>query len=237
MTRVASRSRLLALVALGAVATAPAGCAHHAEGPAITLAAFGAALERGDLPAAYALTSSEFRGRTPFEAFAAAFKAGGGEPAALGARMVAEAGRAPPRLELELALGEPVPLVIEDGRWRIDGPVYEAWGQGTPRAAVRTLIRALDERRYDIVLRLVPSRYRAGLSVEKLRAYWEGPRKEDNRALLAELRAAAKAPIVEAGDEARLPYPPDREVRLVREDGQWKVEDLDQNHFVTNREH
>ncbi|HEY5088841.1 MAG TPA: hypothetical protein VIK30_02670, partial [Polyangia bacterium] len=117
-----------------------------------------------------------------------------------------------------------------------DGPVYEAWGQGTPRAALRTFVRALDERRYDIVLRLVPDRYRAGLSADQLRVYWEGDRRKENAALLAQLRAAATAPIVEAGDEAHLPYPPGREVRLVREGGQWKVEDPDQNHSVTGGE-
>jgi hypothetical protein len=35
------------------------------------------------------------------------------------------------------------------------------------------------------------------------------------------------APIVESGDEARLPYGPEQEVRFVREDGRWKVESPD----------
>lgn len=219
------------------VAGASHGCAHRPEGPAAAVAAFGTAVARGDFQAAYGLTSAEFRRRMPFEAFAAGFKAGGGEPEALGKRMVAEAPRIAPRVEIELSLGERVPMLLEDGRWRIDGPVYEAWGQGTPRAALRTLVRALDERRYDVVLRLVPNRYRAGLSADKLRNYWEGERKADNGALLARLRAALAGPIAEMGDEAHLPYPPDKEVRLVREAGEWKVEDPDQNQFVTTGEH
>ena len=215
-----------------AIAGALSSCAHRSEGPAATVTAFGAAVARGDLRAAYSLTSAEFRRRMPFEAFRAGLGAGGGEPEALGRRMVAEAPRMVPRVEIELSLGERVPLVAEEGTWRIDGPVYQAWGQGTPRAALRTFIRALDQRRYDIVLRLCPDRYRAGLSADKLRASWEGDGKKDNDALLAQLRAAIDAPIVVSGDEAHLPYPPDKEVRLVREAGRWKVEEPDQTHSV-----
>jgi hypothetical protein len=225
------------LLFLCGVAGAPPGCAHPAEGPAATVVAFGTAIGRGDLRTAYGLTSAEFRRRTPFDAFAAGFKAGGGEPEALGKRMVSEASKVAPRVEIELSLGERFPVLLEEGHWRIDGPVYETWGQGTPRAALRTLVRALDERRYDVVLRLVPNRYRAGLSADKLRSYWEGERKAENGALLARLRAALAAPIAEVGDEAHLPYPPDKEVRLIREGGEWKVEDPDQNQSVTAGEH
>ena len=120
-----------------------------------------------------------------------------------------------------------MPLVLESGGWRIDGPVLEPWGQGTPRAALRTFLRALAERRYDVVLRLVPNRYRGGLSADKLRQYWEQERTDEHAALLARLRAAAAAPIVESGDEAHMPYGPDEEVRFTREDGRWKIEDPD----------
>jgi hypothetical protein len=141
--------------------------------------------------------------------------------------LMAEAGAVAPRVEVTLQLGELVPLVLENGRWRVDGPVYEAWGQATPRAAVQTFIRAVDARRYDIVLRLVPDRYRAGLSAERLRMFWEGEQKTAHQALLTRLRQAAQAPLTETGDEARLLVAPDRVVRLVREGGLWKIEDPD----------
>jgi hypothetical protein len=199
------------------------GCGHAPEGPAGAAGAFGAALARGDLRSAYRLTSSDFQTRASYDAFAAAL-ADGGEPAALGQRLVAEAPRIPPRVEVELALGEQVPLVLEAGGWRVDWPVYQAWGQETPRAAVRTFVRALDARRYDVVLRVIPDRYRAGLSVDRLRAFWEGAERDAHRALLEQIRAAVTAPLVETGDEARLPIAAGREVHLVREAGLWKVE-------------
>jgi hypothetical protein len=215
-----TRAACLALLVTLGVAL---GCAHR-EGPAATVAAFGAALGRGDLRGAYGLTSAEFQRRTPFEAFAAGLAAGG-EAAALGRRLADEAPAIPPRVEVTLALGERVPLVLEAGGWRIDGPIDEVWGQGTPRAALRTFVRALDARRYDIVLRLVPDRYRGALSVERLRLYWEGEHKDEHRAFLERVRAAGTAPLSEAGDEARLSLAPGGELVLVREGGAWKIED------------
>jgi hypothetical protein len=203
------------------------GCAHGADSPGGAAAAFGAALARGDAKTAYALTSAATRKRMPYEAFAAALAADPAAAKAFGGRLATEGAALPARADLTLSTGEPIALVAEDGGWRVDGPAFDPWGQGTPRAALRTFIRALDERRYDVLLRLAPNRYRGDLSVDKLRQYWEEQRKDDHPAVLTRLRAAAAAPIVESGDEARLPYGPEQEVRFVREDGRWKVESPD----------
>jgi hypothetical protein len=222
-----TRARTAALVAalLGASA-----CARHAAGPSDTLAAFGAAIERKDYAAAYDLTSKDFRARVPLAAFRAGLEDGGGETQGLGRQLRAESGKRPLRVEVELDLGQPVSVVEEGGAWRIDGAPYEPWSQRTPRAALRSFVRALEQRRYDIVLRLAPARHRAGLTVDSLRAYWEGAGKEgnaENAAMLARLRAAIRAPIIETGDEAHMPYAERAEVLFVREDGAWKIEDPD----------
>jgi hypothetical protein len=207
------------------VAMVVAGCAHRDPArPAAAIEAFGAALERGDFRAAYALTSANTRKRIPYEAFAAGLGSDANQARALGRRMAGEADKLPMRIDVRLASGEAVSLVQEDGGWRIEGEVFDPWGQGTPRAALRTFIRALDGRRYDVVLRLAPNRYRGDLSVEKLRVYWEEERKDERLPLLARLRAAMAAPIVETGDEAHMPYGPEQEARFVREDGVWKLE-------------
>jgi hypothetical protein len=221
-----SGARLVLRLTL-ALGPALSGCAHGAEAPGATAAAFGAALARGDARAAYALTSAAYRARTPYEAFAALLAADPAAAKAFGGRLGAEAVRLPARALLTLPTGEPVGLVAEDGHWRIDGPAFEPWGQGTPRAALGAFIRALDERRYDVLLRLAPNRYRGELSVDKLRQYWEQERKDEHLALLARLRAAAAVPIVESGDEAHMPYGPEQEVRFIREGGRWKVESPD----------
>ncbi len=164
----------------------------------------------------------------PPAVFRAELEEGRGDTQALGRRLRAAGDAQRPRVAVELAPGEPLGLVAEGGRWLVDDPsLFEPWSQKTPRAALRSFVRALEERRYDVVLRFCPMRRRAGLSAEALRAYWEGEHKTENAAVLARLRDALGAPIVEIGDEARLPYGAGSEARLVREDGAWKIEDPD----------
>ena len=203
-----------------------AACAHAPAAPGDALAAFGDALARGDLRAAYAMTSADLQQRVPFEAFAAGFQGPAADPAALGRRIAAEATRIAPRVEVELATGERVPLLFQAGQWRVDGPVYEAWGQETPRAAIRTFVRALEARRYDVLLRLLPDRLRGGMTAERLRKFWEESDADAHRHLLSKVRAAAAAPLVESGDEAHVPLADGGEIRLVRESGSWKIEGL-----------
>jgi hypothetical protein len=224
---VSPRRPWLLLVALGVCGLVHAGCAHQVEAPSATLGAFGAAMARGDYRAAYALTSDAYRARTSYDAFAAGLAADPAGAKAFGQRAVAAAPLVAPRVEIPLELGDTVPLVLEHGRWRVDGPAFDPWSQQTPRAALRTLVRAFEGRRYDVVFRLAPRRYRAGLTAEKLRRYWESERRDDLPALLGRLRAALSAPIAESGDEAHLPLGPAHEVRFVREDGLWRVDDLD----------
>jgi hypothetical protein len=161
----------------------------------------------------------------PYDAFAAAMGADAEESKAFGQRLETEAARVPARVEIAVSSGETVPLVLEDGGWRVDGPAFEPWGQGSARAALRTFVRALTARRYDVMLRLVPNRYRGDLTAEKLRQYWEQEHKDERAALLDRLRPALGAPIAEAGDEAHLPYGAGLEVRFVKEDGRWKIEE------------
>jgi hypothetical protein len=204
------------------------GCARAAGGPGPTLSALGAALERKDWTAAYALTSADFRARVPLVAFRAELEDGGADTQALARRLAAAGDAKRARLGVELGPGERVTLVDEGGRWAVDEPaLFEAWGQKTPRAALRSFVRALERRRYDVVLRLAPTSRRAGLSVAGLRDFWEGAHKVENAERLARLKASLDAPIVETGDEARMPYGATDEARLVREDGDWKIEDPD----------
>jgi len=213
-------------MAILATATLLLACAHQPEGPGTTLQAFGASLARGDLRGAYALTSTDFQKRTPYETFAGGFGTNGNDTKDLGRRLSEQAAHVALRVDVQLAQGETLSLVLESGRWRVDGPAPEPWGQRTPRAALRTFVRAMGERRYDIVLRLVPRRHRAELNTDKLKQYWEA-HPEETKAMLARLQAALAAPIVESGDEAHMPYGSELEMVFVREDGVWRIEDPD----------
>jgi hypothetical protein len=204
------------------------GCGHRSSGPADAIAAFGSAVERKDHAAAYGMMSDEYRKRVPLAEFRAQLEAGGAETVAAGRKLAENAPRTPLRIEVEVDLGEKLPLVLQAGRWRIDGQPFDYYSQKTPRAALRSFVRALERRRYDVALRLVPARYRPTVTGDKLKEYWEGgERKVENQKLLQLLRAHINAPIIEVGDEAHMPYGERSEVRFVREGGVWKVEDPD----------
>jgi hypothetical protein len=123
-----------------------------------------------------------------------------------------------------------VRLTFDGSGWRLDDQPLAPFGQQSPRAALRTFVRAVEQRRYDVVLRLVPERRRGRIDVQTLRLYWEGPDSAPHRRLLALLRANLDAQIVELGTEAHMPYgeagaESEGEVRFLFEEGVWKVED------------
>ena len=55
-----------------------------------------------------------------------------------------------------VSTGEELLLIYEGGRWRIDASAVDLYGQATPRQAMLGFLRAVDRKRYDVVLRYVP---------------------------------------------------------------------------------
>jgi hypothetical protein len=207
------------------LAGAVAACAHPQRGPAEALSDFGAAVDHKDYAAAYALMTADYRKRVSFEDFRRDLDGGGAEVQAAARRLRNEAARTPLQIDVDLDLGQRLTLVLEAGQWRVAAHPFDLYDQTTPRAALRSFVRAAETGRYDALLRLTPNRYRVAVTVQKLRDYWEGEHKAENRKRLAELRASIGAPIVETGDEARMPYGDNSEARFVREDGLWKIEE------------
>jgi hypothetical protein len=123
--------------------------------------------------------------------------------------------------------GQEVHLVLENGAWRVDGSTIDLYAQDTPRHAVAGFIRAIEQKRYDIVLRYVPDAHRDGLDAAKLRAAWEGLEKGEVQQVVAALkRTLPGAVIEETGERATLPYG-SATLLLVREHGLWKIENFD----------
>jgi hypothetical protein len=209
------------------LASAAVACAHPQRGPGEALSDFGAAVERKDYTGAYALMTADYRKRVAFEDFRRDLDGGGAEVQASAHRLREEAARTPLQIDVDVDLGQRLTLVLEAGQWRIAAHPFDLYDQTTPRAALRSFVRAAETGRYDALLRLTPNRYRVAVTVQKLRDYWEGEHKAENRKRLAELRANIGSPIVETGDEARMPYGDNSEARFVREDGLWKVEEVD----------
>jgi hypothetical protein len=201
-----------------------AACAARGASPPNAILAYAAAVERRDYAGAYGLMSSAFRQRVPLADFRRQLEQ---DTAELGADVRALRGSADRwagRVEVALPGDDRVALVREGGSWRLEDRPLDPYGQNTPRAALRAFVRAVEARRYDVLMRLAPVRFRGGLSTAKLRAFWEGDQAGPNRPLLRELRLNLTSPIFEEGDEAFMTYGSNRQVRFVREEGSWCIE-------------
>ncbi len=132
-----------------------------------------------------------------------------------------------PEAIVHLANDEVVEAVWTDKGWRFTSDPTIYFGQATPRDALRSLVRASREGRWDVMLDLAPRRYRIGLSEEDLQKAWtEGPQAESlqqARDRLAErlswtIRADAHQAILDLGDGDF--------ARLEREKDRWVVVDF-----------
>jgi hypothetical protein len=92
---------------------------------------------------------------------------------------------------------------------------------------VQGFARALERKRYDVILRYVPDQHREGLDAAKLKDSWEGHDREEMEQVLSALKQALpNATIEETGERATMPYGAGT-MQLVREHGLWKIEDFD----------
>jgi len=110
---------------------------------------------------------------------------------------------------------------------RVDASSIELYAQDTPRHAIYGFIRAVERKRYDVVLRYVPDAHREGLDATKLKSAWEGHEKEEIEQVVSALKQALPtAAIEETGERATMAYGAGT-MQLVRERGLWKIENFD----------
>ncbi len=216
-----------AVVALALAASLLAGCPHSGVGPRDVLDEYARAVADGRLADAYRLTSADFHRLTTFEEFANTLRANPEEVRSIAREMGRVDGTEPITARVRYGLGDELVLVLDGSRWRIDSGVFDFYSQRTPRDALRSFVRAVSNRRYDVVLRFVPTEDKAGMTVETIRRSWEGEGREEIHELIENLRAHLDDPIEVAGDRATMPYAERFAVRFLREDGVWKIEDLD----------
>ena len=212
------RRIVFALLLLGA-------CHPPVEGPEATLDAYLDALSAGKLDRAYALLSADYQKTHDRAAFERQVTASDAQKSA--ARLKKSAHSMELVAELELPDGDKLPLVREDGQWRFQHDPLDFYPQSTPIEALRSFVRAVENHRYEVALRFVPERYRATLTVDKLRERWEGERRSELLGQLQAARAHLGDPLEVSGDEARLTVGERKQARLVREGGVWKVESLE----------
>lgn len=116
-------------------------------------------------------------------------------------------------------------------RWTITAAPLSPYDLRSPRGALASFLRAVERRRWDVLLALAPRARRASLDADALRRYWEGRESEHFRVLFPALRAALEEPethpVFDLGAEAHFPFGTDAEVFLVKEEGLWRIEEIE----------
>jgi len=214
----------MAARALLVVLAMAAGCGGGAgRGPTSTLDAYASALDRGDWGAAYDMMSESFRAKTPRAEFNRMMAESRAEVRETSRRLRAR-GKLSMTAELHFGLGDTMRLVQEGGRWRVASNPVLFYSHATPRESLRSFLRAYRLKRWDVMLRFVPDAYAEKMTVDTLRKQFDD---DEVASMMNTLEANLEAPIEDKGSHARMPYGDRYEVQFVREDGLWKIEDLD----------
>jgi len=229
VTRLA-RGFLLGLVLTGVSACSGAGGsgAGAPTSPREAAQAYVEAVRAGRYEQAYALLGDEVKAKLPYEQFVAELKA---RPDAVRGleRAVAEGPAGQPRVSAFVVTpdGDAAELLWEQGQWKLGPSAVDYYCQATALDAARTLVRAWQAQRFDVLLRLVPRAQLEGTTEEALRAAWLGEEKGFVEGLIAATQAALSAPdLQQQGERATLALGGLGTLVLVREDGQWKIEDM-----------
>jgi len=214
-------------LAICLVLAAFASACSRSKGPSQTLDKYGRALKNHDFGSAYDLMSSSFRGKVSRDDYVRMMRDNPREVDETAERLRGKRGSMEVSAEFEYGLGDTMRLVQEDGRWRISTNPLGFYDQSSPKAALRSFIRAYRLERWDVMLRFVPNSYREKMDAAKMKAQFQGPSREQMENLVNTLEANVDEPIIERGNDARMSYGDRFTVQFVKEDSAWKLKDLD----------
>jgi hypothetical protein len=194
---------------VGCVSAQPARVAD----PSATTQRFATAL-RDDRPeVAYALLDGELRQSLDRARFLRLWRENRAELQQLGARLAQSSARPAAHAQLDLEGGEHVVLVLEDGRWRMQGGILDAQALSTPLDAVLELRRALQRQSLPSLLRVLSQERRAAW----LAAFDKSVQQtSDPLDLRVEVHDDTAVVHLSGGGE----------IHLKREAGQWRVWDV-----------
>ena len=208
---------LLDALRLGACAglLSACGAGTAATGPEASIRAYGRALSEGQAERTWVLLDEDARrGRTEAE-HRALMTANAQELQAQGEAIRRAAGTDAviARARVPLASGEVVVLILEEGRWHIEGGLLNATASGTPLDAIAAFRRALMRRDLPGIERVLSRQTRAEWEAE-VRRIVEGISDTDDLAVEVE------------GNRAHVRTTGGGSIELVRESGEWRVIDV-----------
>jgi hypothetical protein len=203
-----------------------AACSRQA-GPVGALHDYSAALRARDYSAAYDMMSEGFQAKHSREDFIRMMKESGDEVAQTAQMLNNQHKSVEITAEFNFGVGDSMRLVQEHGEWRIASNPMAFYSQATPREALRSFVRAYTLRRWDVMMRFVPTKYRERMNIPKMREQFEGAHREEIESMMNMIQANLNEPITDKGNEARMPYGDRFEVKFLLEEGRWKIQDLD----------
>jgi hypothetical protein len=221
------QGRILALALAVTLGSALTACGGAGAGPNGTLDRYSRSLKDRDFGGAYELMSSSYRAKVSKEEFVRLMRDNPREVSETADRLSGRRGAVEVSAEFEYGLGDAMHLVQEGGSWRVASNPLGFYDQTTPRSALRSFLRAYRLERWDVMLRFVPDKYREKMDAEKVKGQFQGAAKEQMEELMNTLEANVDEPIIERGTNARMAYGERYEVKFTKENGAWKLQDLD----------
>jgi hypothetical protein len=199
---------LLALLAMGC------GAVQHG-GPQDVLRKYIAAINANQPAVAYALMEEGVRRQTTLNEFIARWKTVQPELKEQAAQLretLAKPIKA--RAQISYPTGTRAGLVFDDNTWQIEEGIAVTVATATPIDALRAFVRAVEQRNYDAVMKLLAKQVRENIE-------------RDIGERVTKLKQSLSQEIEVTGNKARLQYDPRYRIELTNEDGQWKVMDFD----------
>lgn len=143
------------------------------------------------------------------------------------ARGLARPDQVRPAATLFIAADQPLAVVWTGQAWVFAEDPTLMYDQSSPRAALRSLVRASTLQRWDVLLALAPERYRLGLAEDDLRRAWtEGDYASALKVARERLAQHLAEPIVQDAHEAVLDLGDGEAAHLEREGSRWVVVDF-----------
>ena len=204
-----------------------AGCPHQTSKPQDTLKAYLLALRQSDHERAYSLLSAELRRRCTMEQFVANVKQMGAKSLKKLDPLLRDPKKMSYRAELGLGGHDKFVLIREKGVWRIATDPLNFYGQSTPRQTLISFVRALQRKRYRILLRFVPNKYRHTMTVADIKKMYSGPRLPRTKRLLRNLKANLDNKFEIKNGKAIMLYGENHQLKMIKEGGIWKIEDFE----------
>ncbi|MEL6177354.1 MAG: hypothetical protein AAFS10_00305 [Myxococcota bacterium] len=194
--------------------------------PQDTLSLYATAIDRDQPELAWSLLSPEVREQTDYDTFVLNWERYKKQMAPIINSMRSSA-RSPARVraKVEYSDYDTLQLRLTKDGWKITDGLFRFYAQDTPRQTVISFVRAMEGRRFDIVMRFIPSEYAQHMTPDDLKADFERRPDEINEMIDA-LKANMYNPIQTRKDHAYMQYG-EREITLVLEGDVWKVEDPD----------